>query len=179
MIKRKSLSRSTRFEVFKRDSFTCQYCGRHPPAVVLEVDHIVAVRHDGGDDDHNLITACFDCNRGKGKKPLDATSIDVSERAALLEERIEQVRVYDDLLCEQREHQERAINDVVGVYERTYPGWTLLDRVRPSIRNFLRKLAPTEIVEAMEVSCARMDRDRAFRYFCGVCWNKIRTISEE
>ncbi len=26
--KRKKLSNSTRFEVFKRDSFTCQYCGR-------------------------------------------------------------------------------------------------------------------------------------------------------
>lgn len=28
MAKRKSLSKKIRFEVFKRDSFTCQYCGR-------------------------------------------------------------------------------------------------------------------------------------------------------
>lgn len=42
-MKRKSLSKKTRFEVFKRDSFTCQYCGRSAPEVVLQVDHIKPV----------------------------------------------------------------------------------------------------------------------------------------
>lgn len=43
MAKRKALSNRTRFEVFKRDKFTCQYCGAKAPDVVLQCDHIVAV----------------------------------------------------------------------------------------------------------------------------------------
>ena len=43
MAKRKNLSKSVRFEVFKRDSFKCQYCGKSAPDVVLEVDHIIPV----------------------------------------------------------------------------------------------------------------------------------------
>ena len=41
--KRKTLTKKTRFEVFKRDNFTCQYCGRMAPDVILEIDHISPV----------------------------------------------------------------------------------------------------------------------------------------
>lgn len=40
MSKRKGLSPKVRFEVFKRDSFKCQYCGRSAPDVMLRADHI-------------------------------------------------------------------------------------------------------------------------------------------
>ena len=70
MAKRKNLSKSVRFEVFKRDSFNCQYCGKSAPDVVLEVDHIIPVAKGGDNDLSNLITACFDCNRGKRDKKL-------------------------------------------------------------------------------------------------------------
>ncbi len=68
--KRKGLSKKLRFEVFKRDGFTCQYCGRSAPDVILEVDHIKSVKNGGDNDIMNLITSCFDCNRGKGKRKL-------------------------------------------------------------------------------------------------------------
>ncbi len=70
MAKRKTLSKKIRFEVFKRDSFTCQYCGRSAPDVILEVDHINPVANGGDNDIMNLITSCRDCNRGKGKTEL-------------------------------------------------------------------------------------------------------------
>ena len=35
---RKQISARIRFEIFKRDQFTCQYCGAHPPAVILQVE---------------------------------------------------------------------------------------------------------------------------------------------
>lgn len=66
MAKRKGLSKKRRFMVFRRDLFTCQYCGRTPPDVSLEVDHIIPVSKGGTNADDNLRTACFDCNRGKG-----------------------------------------------------------------------------------------------------------------
>jgi 5-methylcytosine-specific restriction endonuclease McrA len=55
-----------RWLVFSRDSFACKYCGRRPPEVVLQVDHVVSVKAGGGDEPDNLVTSCADCNLGKG-----------------------------------------------------------------------------------------------------------------
>ena len=68
--KRKTISKKIRFEVFKRDSFTCQYCGRMAPDVVLEIDHINPIANGGDNEIMNLVTSCYDCNRGKGKRKL-------------------------------------------------------------------------------------------------------------
>ena len=68
--KRKNLTKKIRFEVFKRDSFTCQYCGQSAPDVVLEVDHIKPIATGGDNELLNLVTSCKDCNRGKGKREL-------------------------------------------------------------------------------------------------------------
>jgi hypothetical protein len=73
--RRKSISKSLRFEVFKRDSFTCQYCGRKAPEVTLHVDHVVPVSKGGQNDISNLVTACQDCNLGKGARPLNTHTI--------------------------------------------------------------------------------------------------------
>lgn len=70
-MKRKSLSKSIRFDVLNRDNFTCQYCGKSAPNVRLEIDHIIPVANGGKDDLSNLITSCYDCNRGKRDKSLD------------------------------------------------------------------------------------------------------------
>ena len=49
-----SISKKIRFEVFKRDGFTCQYCGNTPPNVILEVDHIEPKSKNGKDDINNV-----------------------------------------------------------------------------------------------------------------------------
>ena len=56
-----------RFEVFKRDNFTCQYCGRNARKhkVVLVVDHIHPKKKGGEDSNSNFITSCSECNLGK------------------------------------------------------------------------------------------------------------------
>ena len=53
-----SISKKIRFEVFKRDSFQCQYCGKTPPNIILEIDHIIPISEEGADDINNLITSC-------------------------------------------------------------------------------------------------------------------------
>lgn len=60
------LPQSIRFSVFRRDRFTCRYCGRSAPAVVLHVEHVRPVAKGGTDDMENLVTSCADCNGGKG-----------------------------------------------------------------------------------------------------------------
>lgn len=64
------ITKKLRFEIFKRDGFACQYCGRRPPDVVLELDHIDPKANGGTNLEINLITSCFDCNRGKGARRL-------------------------------------------------------------------------------------------------------------
>jgi 5-methylcytosine-specific restriction endonuclease McrA len=60
------ISPQRRMHVFVRDNHTCVYCGRRPPEVKLHVDHKVSVKDGGTDDLANLVTACEECNLGKG-----------------------------------------------------------------------------------------------------------------
>lgn len=55
--------------VFRRDNFTCTYCGQFGRR--LECDHKIPVSRGGSNDLSNLTTACFDCNREKGARTLD------------------------------------------------------------------------------------------------------------
>ena len=58
----------SRREIFRRDHFTCQYCGK--ASAVLTVDHVIP-RHLGGIHDWtNLVTACPACNHHKGGRTL-------------------------------------------------------------------------------------------------------------
>lgn len=68
---RTPISKKMRFEVFKRDNFTCRYCGRKPPEVVLHCDHIAPWIKVKIHDKANLATACRDCNIGKGATELN------------------------------------------------------------------------------------------------------------
>src|SRR5690606_26635672 len=85
MAERKPLSKKIRFEVFKRDSFTCQYCGAKAPECILEVDHINPVSNGGKNEILNLITSCFNCNRGKRDKKISDGSIVEKQRQQIAE----------------------------------------------------------------------------------------------
>lgn len=82
-MKRQSLSKSLRFDIFNRDAFTCQYCGRLPPTVMLQVDHIIAVSKGGTNDRENLVTSCAECNGGKKAKSIGSACnpLDEARRA--------------------------------------------------------------------------------------------------
>jgi len=95
-MKRKSMGQKLRFSIFERDSFMCQYCGRTPDkeGVVLNVDHIISVKNGGGNDKNNLLTACFDCNIGKGAKTTikgKMTPSDIKIELEKTQEKLEQV----------------------------------------------------------------------------------------
>lgn len=64
-LRRISLTPSVRFRILQRDDFTCRYCGRKAPNVVLEVDHLHPVSKGGVNAFANLVTACYACNQGK------------------------------------------------------------------------------------------------------------------
>lgn len=68
-IERAKMSASMRYDVFKRDNFTCTICGKSKKdGVQLEVDHIIPVSKGGKTVMSNLQTLCDRCNRGKSNK---------------------------------------------------------------------------------------------------------------
>jgi hypothetical protein len=91
-----AIGKSLRFEIFARDGFVCQYCGKRPPDTVLEVDHIHPVSKGGDDDPINLITSCFDCNRGKRAKVISEIAPRPDANLALLrvQQEIAEVQQY-------------------------------------------------------------------------------------
>ena len=67
---RSILSDSLRYDVLKRDNFTCKICGASflNDGVKLEVDHIFPISKGGKTEMNNLQTLCERCNRGKRDK---------------------------------------------------------------------------------------------------------------
>lgn len=55
--------------VFKRDNYTCFYCGRSD--CKMEIDHLLPVSRGGSDNISNLVTSCRRCNAQKHDKTLD------------------------------------------------------------------------------------------------------------
>lgn len=176
-VKRAAISKKDRFEVFKRDSFTCQYCGNTPPAVVLEVDHVIPVAGGGENDQDNLLTSCFDCNRGKGARSLGQIPATVVDKLEIAKERALQLSEYEKVLKAARRRLLRGVNEVASVYEGYVPGYTLSESARRSVKVFLGKLPLFAVIEAMEMAFSARP-DVAFKYFCGICWNKIKRGQE-
>ena len=58
----------TRFNVFLRDSFACQYCGDEPGTSELTFDHVIPKSRGGLTTWDNVVAACSDCNLLKGSR---------------------------------------------------------------------------------------------------------------
>jgi len=58
----------TRFNVFLRDRFTCQYCGSRED---LTFDHLVPRSRGGQTRWDNVVTACSPCNLRKGARDAE------------------------------------------------------------------------------------------------------------
>lgn len=192
-----SISVRTRFEVFKRDRFTCSYCGRTPPEVLLEADHIIPRAAGGTDDLANLTTACATCNRGKAARLLEEGTAPVVGRATVeeLAERVEQAKAYMELLGGLQSLADRQYQMVVDEWAKAFGAvseerengtfWVFADRHidgeawpnEHSVRRFLRHLTLADLLEAVSITAARMEgtpRAGTTRYFYGVCNRAIR-----
>jgi hypothetical protein len=175
-------SNKQRFEVFKRDLFRCQYCGRTPPEVVLEVDHINPKSKGGKGNLDNYITACFECNRGKGKNKVDAIPSALIDKVSVLKEKRAQLKHYNDMLASLQKERCKLIELVCSCFYTSYPGRSPSERFKQTtITGFLNKLPAEEVIEAMEIACSR-NKDtgtETLQYFCGICWMKIRQHKED
>jgi 5-methylcytosine-specific restriction endonuclease McrA len=58
----------TRVNIYRRDGYTCQYCGSTFDSEDLTFDHVVPAARGGGKSWENIATACVPCNRRKGAR---------------------------------------------------------------------------------------------------------------
>ncbi len=154
MAKRKSIPKKTRFEVFKRDSFTCQFCGRKAPDVLLVVDHMEPVSKGGTNHILNLITACRDCNLGKSDRRLaDHTVLD-KQRQQLeeLQERKEQIEMmfqwHKGLLA----LEDHLITQLSNYWSEQVPGFSLNENGIKGLKRLKREFELDEIMTAMKIA---------------------------
>lgn len=186
MVERKPIPKKIRFEVFKRDRFTCQYCGRMSPDVVLEVDHIKPVAEGGEDEIFNLITACRDCNRGKGKTPLsDDTAVKKQQKQLIdladLKEQSDMMIEWKSELLNMKNEQTECINELI----ESLTGISLTNLGKRDIKRLMSRFTFVEVYEAAEISFTKYfnieastdyQREQSFEYALskigGICHNK-------
>lgn len=181
---REPISKKLRFEVFKRDSFTCQYCGRKAPDVVLQCDHINPVAAGGGSDILNLVTSCFDCNSGKGARSLSEQAVlnRQVDQLAELQARREQIEMLIDWRTGLEKLKEDTTERVADLWSALTEGRVSLtktgrDKVRKMIKEFGLDLVLQALPEAMDTYGRRgkdekltiESIDLAFSKLPGVC----------
>lgn len=180
--KRKTLSKKTRFEVFKRDNFTCQYCGRTAPDVVLEIDHIKPIKDGGENDILNLITACFDCNRGKGKRKLSQNE-EIKKQQEMLKQ-LNKKREQLEMMLKWKKELESLDDDMVDkienvLYEATKNRFSKIGRIR-CLKN-IKKFGFEEVYECAKISIDQYliedDEEsisKVFDYIGKICYNRAK-----
>jgi hypothetical protein len=152
--KRKSIPKSIRFEVLKRDKFTCQYCGNSAPDVILHIDHIDPVANDGRNDVINLITSCEGCNLGKSDKLLSDDSAIKKAKNQLdeLQERREQLEMMMEWQRGLRDLAEDTITEVCRYWEDLAPGFSVNDNGKMNIKKWMRRFSLAEVTSAMDIA---------------------------
>jgi 5-methylcytosine-specific restriction endonuclease McrA len=58
----------SRRNIFKRDHYTCQYCGAQPGSEELSIDHVVPRSRGGQSSWGNCVLACIACNKRKADR---------------------------------------------------------------------------------------------------------------
>lgn len=172
-VKRKAVSKKMRFEVFKRDSFTCQYCGRKAPDVVLHIEHITPVSKGGKNTLMNLVTSCVECNLGKGARTLaDNSAITKAQKQAeILQERRDQIEMMRDWhlsLVDQKNSEVEAVNDLFRVltnHERM-----ISESHKPEIKKMIDKFGLDSVLTALRDGATSYgDPVKALNKLGGIC----------
>lgn len=176
-----AVSKRTRFEVLRRDNYTCRYCGASAPDVELTVDHVVPVALGGTDNPDNLVTACRDCNAGKASTSPDAALVQqvgeddmrwaaAIKRAAeaMIADHHANLRKHQWFLDEWSRRWDEDLNHLPEGWEKSLDHW-------------IGAGLPEEIVvEALHIALRNrsVPHDSVFAYMGGICRNRIEKLHE-
>ena len=170
-----AISKRTRFEVLRRDNYTCRYCRSTESELTL--DHVTPVALGGTDEITNLVAACKDCNAGKASTGLEAEKVaDISEDALR----------WARAMAEAAAEREGVMmpNDLLGEFHET---WTSIGHAdlpqgwESSVARFAENGMTANLLKSAAVSALTRDHIapwHKFRYFCGICWKVIGELRE-
>lgn len=184
-MKRQSISKKIRFEVFKRDNFTCQYCGRMAPDVILEIDHINPIAKGGDNNILNLITSCFDCNRGKGKRKLTQNE-EIKKTQEMLKD-INKKREQLEMLVKWKKELENIDNNMVDEIEKllSVTNNSFSDYGRKNCIKLIKKYGFSEVYESTKISLEQYYKEedeesitKAFNYIGRICFVREKQKKE-
>jgi len=65
----------SRRNLFRRDRWTCQYCGKKPSGDALTIDHVIPRSKGGQSRWNNCVLACAGCNRRKANRTPAAAGL--------------------------------------------------------------------------------------------------------
>ncbi|SLC65388.1 HNH endonuclease, putative [Mycobacteroides abscessus subsp. massiliense] len=165
-----AVTKRLRYEVLRRDNYSCRYCGRSAPEVKLTVDHVVPVALGGSDEPSNLVAAC-----------ADAPLVDDVASDALRWSRA--IALAAEHAAEQRKESE----ELYARFEKHWNNWTYqykgerctIDKPaswRQTVAQFLDAgLDITQLCELIDVAMESNAKDD-WRYFCGCCWSRVREL---
>ena len=70
----------TRFNLIKRDRYTCQYCGGKPKRGELTIDHVLPRSKGGQNTWTNCVIACEECNAFKADRTPEQAGMRLKKR---------------------------------------------------------------------------------------------------
>lgn len=178
-----AISKRVRYEVLRRDNYTCRYCrsAENP----LTIDHLVPVSLGGSDDPSNLVAACKDCNAGKSSSNPDAATV-----AQVGEDAVRWARALEEaarLRAERRDDTRREFdplldywNTMTGGYRAGKSKYRLPAHYEQELGNYLKGgLTGADLLEAAIVAFDCSYADSVYRYMVGVLKRMLAEAQED
>ena len=70
----------SRRNIFRRDRFACQYCGKQPGSEELTIDHVLPRAQGGTSTWENCVLACVECNAHKADRTPDQARMSLRQK---------------------------------------------------------------------------------------------------
>lgn len=166
-----AVSKRLRYEVLRRDNYTCRYCGVSAPEVKLTVDHVTPTALGGSDLASNLASACAPCNSGKSSTSPDAPIVeDVKQSALMFARALAMVAAERN---QEREYREGLLDAVA--YDCDQWGMSLpVDWKTSVLALHSAGLDYSDMTELIEVAATSRTVKDEWRYFCGCAWKRLQ-----
>jgi 5-methylcytosine-specific restriction endonuclease McrA len=87
----------SRKNIFIRDNYTCQYCGKKFEYNKLTYDHVIPKSSSGPTTWSNIVTACVSCNSTKGNRTPKQANMPLLKNPIKPEKRLRYLPIFDYL----------------------------------------------------------------------------------
>jgi hypothetical protein len=141
-----------KYEVFEKDSFKCQFCGKGVPLVTLQLIRIQDTQqNDEWLDTAFLSTSCKICEKKKSgvdEKILNNGYLSIDE----LEERLQQLKMLINWRRGMLNIRKQQLANLVSYWEKKLPGFSVDNDQKKFMATYISKYSSDEIKSAMDMA---------------------------